>query len=433
MFDALIVSAFGRGNWMARELSSMGHKVGLLDLSSQMGPWAPEDWEGPFGLFQSDRITPSQWARITHEDYQDEVTDGLTIWAEGGPLDMRGPLKSFWSQKNRAYAALEAAVISGKWPKEFANDFSQAWMVHLAAQLASSRFLMNGEALGTRPPDSASLNQMLPLFAPYFIRRASRRGLTKGLDYVKERGVEVFETKEIVDLLLERKLFAGLEVRSEWSGLLKSKALIWFLSSEETKWRTPKVFDRLCPDGALTAEWSWLRYRVQFDLDTSAQYLPIQFVLIEDRAAPWTHANLLVCQQTSTGKALDVWLRVPTHFRFQRDYLDQMGAQTLKLLSRKIKRSQFFITDMPQDYLYDGEVLGPSLYPQFHVEAQFAPTKSRNIFWAGVEEQSLLDWSGACEKDRMVMSRVVDFIQKQQINQTSKTKESEIDPSLHAP
>ena len=58
--DVTIVSAYGRGNWLAAELSNLNHRVSLVDVSKGLGRWAPEDWEGPFGFFQSEHLLPSQ-------------------------------------------------------------------------------------------------------------------------------------------------------------------------------------------------------------------------------------------------------------------------------------------------------------------------------------------------------------------------------------
>lgn len=419
-----MVSAYGRANWMSLELASRGYKVAIIDFSASMGPWAPEDWEGPFGLFQSESLTPTQWARLTHEEYQDEVEEGFVVWADGGPIDFRGPLRAFWSQNLKAYELLEKALLNAE-KVGLDEPFQKAWLLNLAHQLAGSRFLLNGQARESR--QISGLRQSLSLFAPYFIRRVSRKGLLKGLEQCKQHGVDVFEGQEVVDLLIENKKLTGVEVRSEWSGLLKSESLVWFFSSEETKWRTPKVFDRLCPSGELQAEWSWVRYRVGFDFNPTEQYLPLKFVVIDDKEAPWAHANLLVCQQTTRQSDLDVWLRMPAQFRFNRNYLDSLAQDLIRVLTKKVKGSNFVIVDMPQDYLYEGQQLGPSLFSVFTDGAKFKPSTLPNIFWAGPESQNLIDWTGALEKDLSVLNRLVMFLEKQ------KKKEASVDSAIHAP
>ena len=98
-YDVAVVSAFGRGHWLAAELADAGRSVALIDVSAKMGRWAPEDWEGPFGFFRTEKLKASQVERLIEDDYHDTVDEGFVVWLKDGPIDIKGPLSSFWLQK----------------------------------------------------------------------------------------------------------------------------------------------------------------------------------------------------------------------------------------------------------------------------------------------------------------------------------------------
>ncbi len=78
--DVVVVSAFGRGNWLAAELARQGLSTTMVDVSDALGRWAPEDWEGPFGYFQSEAVTESLSTRLHVEDFSDGVDEGFVFW-----------------------------------------------------------------------------------------------------------------------------------------------------------------------------------------------------------------------------------------------------------------------------------------------------------------------------------------------------------------
>ena len=97
--DIVIVSAFGRGHWVAAELVGHGVSVSIVDVSDQLGHWSPEDIEGPFGYFHAANFTLSQKARLDEEDYAELVDDGFVLWLKSGPIDMRGPHSTYLLKK----------------------------------------------------------------------------------------------------------------------------------------------------------------------------------------------------------------------------------------------------------------------------------------------------------------------------------------------
>ena len=88
--NVVLISAFNRCNWLAAEMKTLGVNVHLVDLTDSLGRWAPEDWEGPLGYFQTDELLQSQKACLDEEDYSEVVDEGFSLWLKSGPFDLRG-------------------------------------------------------------------------------------------------------------------------------------------------------------------------------------------------------------------------------------------------------------------------------------------------------------------------------------------------------
>ena len=107
--DVVIVSIYGRGNWLASELAGRGWKVSLVDVSEKMGEWEPEDCETPFGMFETSDLIPSQSTRLSDEGESVVLPNGMTILLPDGPIEFKGELTSHqlerreWSTKHRMW------------------------------------------------------------------------------------------------------------------------------------------------------------------------------------------------------------------------------------------------------------------------------------------------------------------------------------------
>lgn len=431
--EVVIASAFGRGNWLAVELVEKGLNVVLIDVSEHLGRWAPEDWEGPFGLFQSEKISASQLTRLTHEDYHDAIDDGLVVWTNEGPIDFKGLLSNYWLSKN---SELEQARIHlAQWDSFKSNQdkqqwidsvfrmpFSDNWLIHLAHQMASNVFEQNAEGVCYGEP--------LPLFSSYFVRRVSRRGYQKSLDWCRDKGVKVFSSAQITDVLENGKTWEGLEVKSEWSGALLGENLVWMLSSQESLKLSEKVSEFLFPKGAAEPTWVWMRFRVRMNLAEYRNTVPLKFVLIEDLGLAWTHTNFVLVQRTVKEDDFDCWIRVPTHSRFHRGYLDEQALNLLELLKKKIPFVQPQVLDMPQDYLYEYKDLGPSLFPVFEKDdlKKLKTCGQKNVYFGGPEFGTRLDWTGRFRWQEGILNSLLEWKQKEVAKQEARR-----DRQVHAP
>lgn len=423
--DVAVVSAFGRGNWLASECVSLGLKVALIDVSESLGRWTPEDWEGPFGFFHAESLKPSQIARLIEEDYHDAVDEGFTVWLKDGPLDLKGPLSFYLLERKGLRGPVEEYLLNfDTLERERLTElreeigelgFRRTWLAHLAHQMASNVYEENAHGIGTGRP--------LPLFAPYFVRRVSRRGYEKSLEWLQSKNVQVHAKAKLKDLWVEGKSCAGVEIQGSWSGALKADHFIWALTSEETKRFPDRISEQLFPRGNITSLWSWIRFRLQLRKGLFMETLPVKFVMISDLGLPWTHTNMCIAQRTVNDQDLDLWVRLPTHHRFQRSYLEQTAQELLSLLENRIPDSQPKILDMPQDHLYEYEELGPPRFPVFSAEVlkQLQTREFKNLFYDGPERWENLDWTGQFRSQQLILNQIMEWKTKREKSQRGAT------------
>ncbi|MGE0763192.1 MAG: hypothetical protein AB7N80_07940 [Bdellovibrionales bacterium] len=409
--DVVVVSAFGRGNWLAAELAEKNFSVQLLDVTESLGRWAPEDWEGPFGCLQDEKWTSSQQSRLTEEDYHDQVSDGFTVWSKEGPLDTRGHLINYWLESQPMVAAAKkylAAYQAGKNDEieDLKDDllvagFKQNWLAQLAHQLASPLYVANALALTEGVP--------LPLWAPLSVRRNSRKGLQKSLEWARAKGCEVLAPVKLEDVAIEGRQIAGVQISGATSRVVRAMNVVWGLSSLETQFVAPSIATQFFPKGALQPQWCWMRWRVSGKLGHYGQVVPRHFVMIEDLGLPWTHSNLLIVQRCAVEGAFDVWARIPAHHRFQRAYCEEFGQQIVEKMNQRLPQFSAQVQDLPQDYHYNFDELGPALLPVFEPEArkEWSARQFKNLEYDGAEWVLNLDWTGRFERQNELLQKLM--------------------------
>lgn len=431
-YDVILVSAFGRGNWLASELSRQASlKVCLIDVSEQFGRWSAEDWEGPFGIFQSENLSQTQLGRLSHDDYSDLNPQGLTLWLKNGPVDFMGPITQFWLETESPLLHLKKYLVQWESSVQSSDQlnlvrslqnrtFDKSWMIHFAHQWASTQFHDNAHGAEQGSP--------LSIFSPWMTRRSSRKGLGKSLEWCTDRGVETFSKSQLIDFEFEGREIKGVEIKSDKkSGALSAHNFVWCLSSQETEYLLKRRSLQLFPKGSVTPQWFWVRYRVDVDLGNYDRTIPDHFVMIQDNRLTWTHDNLLVMMKTVNDQSFDVWARIPHHQRFQKSVLQRLSDQIVEKVKDRIPDSSPELTHMPQELNYSYEELGPALFPVYNPQdLKKPPIQSlSNLFGLSPETWERLDWTGRFQNDELVF---------QQIDQWKKgieKKESKNDRTLH--
>lgn len=424
----VIVSAFGRGHWLAAALAQEGIKTTLLDMSSKLGVWPAEDLEGPFGFFRNERISESQVERLYSDDSFEELQNGFTMWLNEGPIEFKGPLTKFKIEKSELSSHvtdLIAATTPDKVQRAVYKNlssltFDQSWLLHFAHQWAGTTYLPNATG--------ATTGEALPLFSPFLVRQATRWGLEKSLQWLKSKGVEVLQPQQIVDASFGAgKNITGLEIAGENQGLLKLEQLVWMLTSEESYFLNERLGKYFFPEGPLESEWCWVRYRVALQDCLERNSLPLHTVLIDDLGSPWTHENSMVLQRTSLADQFDMWMRIPTVQRFNKEYLTNKSVRMSEILSRRISLAAPQVLSFPQEYYYTYAQLGAPRFPVFGVKhnARRGRVVFGNLQLDGPEEWPHYAWGAMFASNERIRTNVLAWW-KEKLLKEQKEKRKEL-------
>ncbi len=408
--DVTLVSAFGRGHWLAGELKAKGYDVQFVDTSDAMGPWGADDWEGPFGYFDTVALKPSQRTRLVQEEETLLVEKGFCIWHKNGPLEFKSSLTDYLLRSHQILPQVEeylrAESAEGQiklWEALMELPFKQTWLAHLAHQVFSTVYQPNHAGMTWAPP--------LPIFAPYHFRRATRVGRAKDLQSLTDQGIKVHSPAKVVDVLIEDRGVSALEVEGEPSRVLKSKVLIWLITSEETRWFSTRLKEKLYPKGSLKPTWYWTRYR--FEIPAGDLSLPSHTAIVEDNLLSWSHDNLLLAVKTAIPNQFDIWLRLPLHYRFQAQQHQAYKEKISALLSRRLPGSPPTCVQMPQENLYSEDQLGAPLFPVYDpvVLERFRPARLKNLFLSGPEHWPRHDWGSQFSQQEQTLAEVDGHLQ----------------------
>lgn len=403
-----IFSCFDRGQWLAAALSEKNYEVKLFDVSHFMGRWTPEDWEGPFGLFHLESLTQLQNERISEQDYFETVDEGLVLWLKDGPLELKGPLALYNMESlglRDSYEKLLSYYKSGHWQdlKQYveSESFDKTWLIYFATFLAANHYQPGDFSLET-------YKDILTLTSPYSIRRSTRKGLEKSLQWCESKGVQCYRDVEIKDISTIRKNCDSVEVTGPWSGVVDADYYVWMLTGEETLRFDESVVVKLFPQGILNSEWAWVRYRFALDNKDLYSSLPLKFIIIDDIYLPWTHDNLIIVQKGVSQGDMDVFVRVPTHHRFHKQYLENMADKLYQALFQRLPTESLKISDLPQDYHYTMEDLGPPRFPIYDTRKlrRYTHRKFKNLFFSSPEFWSPQDLSRQFKFQEEIIERI---------------------------
>lgn len=424
----ILVSAFGRGHWLASALAQEGIKTTLIDVSSKLGVWPVEDIEGPFGFYRTDKISESHVDCLYSENPFEEVPNGFTLWLQEGPVEFKGPLTKFKIDSMPLAPVVKDVLFSSaqdKNSKPLYNhlsemNFDQTWLLHFAHQWASTTYIPSARA--------AEAGLRLPLLSSFHIRRSSRIGLEKSLDWLRSKGVEVIQPQQIVDVSFgTKKNVTGFEISGIKQGLFPLEQLVWTLTSEETYFLNKRLGKYFYPEAALESEWCWVRYRVGMKDCFERKSLPIHSVIVGDLYSPWSHENLMVLQRTPLQDQFDAWIRIPTVQRFNKEYLSNRSEKMKKHLSQRISLADPQILIFPQEYYYTYAQLGAPRHPIYAEKDKLKRGKARfkNMHLSSPEDWPHYAWSAVFERSEHIRLHLVKWWQDKLVKELKEKRKEQ--------
>lgn len=409
--ELIVVSIQGRGLGLAADFAKKGRKVLYLDLTQQMGVWPPEDQEGPFGFFRSERYSQSSLERLNQEDPFLTVEGGWTFWPEEGPLEMRGA---------NALYRLKKMAWKEEWIQSLSNE--KPFVEPLRDPVGPFLWpLRSAHILGsTVDPEDFGLQKSprkLPLGLDFAVRLSSRTGAEKSHEWLRSLGAEVNTSSEILDLALEGTLWTGFEVKGKFSGLARAPSFVWALSSLETEFYNPKLWEKIFNKESLDPIWSWVRFRGRVEQHPWVKQLPLHFVMVRDVDSPWARENSVLVQRTAVPEQMDYWIKIPTLQRFNKEYLDRLGEKLRLFWLEKVPLSELQWLSYPQEYYYTYEELGPSPFPVFEgtKKKKFKRLhRAKNAWTISPEQLDQYSWENLFEVQTQVGQQLETYLVERQ-------------------
>jgi len=390
-YDVVFVSAYGRHNWLVRELDRNQWRVAHIDIGSLLGEWSEDDVRNPFGLAKTSGLNSEQFAYWQALSGGQKISNGLSILFDSGPFEGSGPLTDFLQASKQIPSEVTVCLrqvgeddILKRWGLK-SLKFEDIWMLNLSQQLSSTLFSENAY--------SGEISGCLPIFSEMYKDFSSSEMRNPGQFFKNLELVTNFEATHLsgirkspdgffeIDLAynLEKHL-ARRKTNLETSGegvsaksfqaqkpavdhKLKTRVLVWGLSSAESEFLSHDVARFLYSTQNLEAKWSWQRFSFNGPSEI-LELWPTQFYMLKNLRLPWTHDNLcLISQKARSG--FDVWMRIPSIFRFNLDYISELAMQFTKRLGEKFLSEDFACVDLPIETKLGKERLGPPRWPVY--------------------------------------------------------------------
>lgn len=407
-YDEIIVSAFGRGFFLAEQLVQSGREVLVVDVTQQLGQWSPEDCEGPFGFFHSLSLKREQKQRIEREGFEESIPQGFVVWLKDRVIELKGPLGQHALEKAKASDEVLDYLMSAEVAVDSIGDvqlknilrkqeFKESWLAHLAHNWASLTYHESSKSLESVKP--------LSLFSLYSIVRVSQNSASERNSYYRENGVDVIQDFRFQEIEINKNRITQI-VGHQGSCFGDEKTnFIWMLSGQETECLRKEVSDDIFPKGVVQAQWDWRRFRFQVQDSARFQVLPTKTLLIEDLFLPWAYDNFISIEKTRNNSEIDVWCR--WHSLESSD-----SEHELKIVSRlkKVLENRLVCpVDAVERTLQKTNNKKPPRFPVFTSESlsRLSVNSWSNFLFAGPEKWGRLDWLSLLEKEEELVQEIL--------------------------
>lgn len=401
-FDLVVVSAFGRGHWLALEFASRGWRTALLDVTPSLGEFDERDVEGPFGLLEASELHPSQRARLVDEGEFAQVAGGFTLWLPEGPLEFRSELTPFLLRARDIPHEVEAYLRQPSFESKEALgerrslrklQYAHSWLAQFAHSFSSAAHYENYVALDS--------DAVAPLFTPYGLRQLTPAGVAKGFQVLQTAGVTVQQNARLRSLSFEGKSAVSLE--TEDGVVRQGRAFVWCLSYEETKTISDSLLRALFPANWPEAPWAWQRLSFSVSDPAFLPMLPLSCVVIQDADLAWTRANMIVLRRREGEARFDAWVKIPTWMRREKPAYEQVQNEVRTTLEKRFPGVH--LEEIEQERT-------PLLWPIWSgdefdvVQGAAAPRRGPNVFFDSPGVWTSLDWMGRFRHENTIAARL---------------------------
>ena len=286
--DAVIVSAWGRGAWLANQLVQLKKKTAFIDLSSHW-PNLQEEIEGPFGFF-----IPEDMDMFQQEWWRSQwipSEQGFSVLSDDLFLHFKDTFLSSVYAKRKDYSAVRSYLIHQKQPS---GSFKETWLIHLIHSIFSSVSAgLNSIVKSSRP---------LPVFRDFGVVSSPLNSLSLLHPDV------IYQQRSVFDYQIKKREDSYLLANNR-EFFLKAKQIIFMLNPAELSSFHPLLFLTLFRK-RIQPSWYWDRF--VFDFDFGSYPFPAHFVCVDPSQVPWNGHHLLVCKRDTHFKnRLNVWVKLP--------------------------------------------------------------------------------------------------------------------------
>jgi len=352
--SGIIVSVWGRGSWLARELKKSGLDITLLDIPL---PLSSVEREGPFGIFLPNDLTDSQVDHLCTDNYY-SIDQGFSIFSDQGPVEFQGPLVSFYKESRKdfsnGYFILSNHLDMGLLKKRNKNFNKKEGMSLLKLSAKWSASYKIGDDLIVKYVKNNNIkNNFVPFFSPLFSDYILRESSNKYFDSLNmslkkednckhsystsiasvntkrikldrlslEKQVGFKDQKEGEKVIFPNKIIDSLELNKKtvsigYRGNKKKQYsfLVWSLSGPETKRYFPEWMPLLFPKWQEPIK-TWKRFSLSWDQEDFYKVVPY-ILLVQYRAD-----DFFILKKNPTSSLMDLWVLCPYVDRFDRSKL----------------------------------------------------------------------------------------------------------------
>ena len=365
MKNVVVISAYGRGSFLAYCLKQNGLNVELWDIGRCMPSLSSAEQEGPFGVFVPDFLSDKQKAFL-YGDIFFVLPSGFSVLNSDGPVEFQGPLRDFLLKKRQDFRLCHS-ILSGSFNLKKPGDLDREkeqqnlWLYRFVEEISNSYISPLFTPYGAKrkqlePALSQNKGQGLhgSIFpfggGEYILRESSQRYFDNLGPVLEQEGIKFLSFSS--DLAkLDQALFPssgnGLISRgglSSWGfsnkhrlGLFGSSfqktALVWTLSGLETARHFPKYMPWLFP------KWKepvhiWHRFSLSWKC--LPKTLPGVLFIAPDKVF-WSKkkpedANFLVLKKNPYSTFLDLWVLCPYSVRENLSVISHVLSSALNRL-----------------------------------------------------------------------------------------------------